>query len=168
MQHGLPLGQSVDQRIVGQATLARVLWLQGLREQALSLAECSVIAACDQQQAIVTCYVLVEALVPLMLLSGRRERAAQAIALLREVSERGGLAVAQACCRCFDVYLHSMHEVGADCLQGFRAALDELESLEFVAPRAMLIGQYSVALGRAGRREEGIATVGHTCARAMR
>jgi tetratricopeptide (TPR) repeat protein len=159
LQHGLPLGQSVDQRIVGDATLARVLWLQGLREQALQLAEETVIAACDQQQAIVTCYVLVEALVPLMLLSGKRERAAQAIALLREVSERAGLSVSLACCRCFDEYLQSMLDVGAHRLQAFNAALNELEALEFGAPRAMLIGQYSLALGRAGRREEGIATV---------
>ncbi|SEE89450.1 Predicted ATPase [Burkholderia sp. WP9] len=165
LQHGLPLGQSVDQRIVGRATLARVLWLQGLRDQALKLAEDSVIAACDQQQAIVTCYVLVEALVPLMLLSGKRERAAQAIALLKEASGRAGLSVAQACCRCFDEYLRSMRDDGAHDLQAFRAALDDLESLDFGAPRAMLIGQYSLALGRAGRREEGIATVVDALAR---
>ena len=159
LQHGLPLGQSVDQRIVGRATLARVLWLQGERDQALSLAEDSVMAACDQQQAIVTCYVLVEALVPLMLLSGKWERAAQAIALLQEASARAGLSVAQACCRCFDEYLRSTRDDGAQHLPAFRAALDDLESLEFGAPRAMLAGQYGLALGRAGRREEGIAVV---------
>lgn len=159
LQHGLPLGQSVDQRIVGQATLARVLWLQGFRDQALQLAEDSVIAACDQQQAIVTCYVLVEALVPLMLLSDKRERAAQAIALLGEVSARAGLSVSQACCRCFDEYLHSMGEAAAERLNAFRNALDDLESLEFGAPRAMLAGQYGLALGRSGQRDQGIATV---------
>ncbi|MGF6773740.1 putative ATPase/DNA-binding winged helix-turn-helix (wHTH) protein [Paraburkholderia sp. GAS199] len=159
LQHGLPLGQSVDQRIVGHATLARVLWLQGLRDQALKLAEDGLIAACDQQQAIVTCYVLVEALVPLMLLSGKRERAAQAIELLQEVSARAGLSVSQACGRCFDEYLRSTEDLGAERLQSFRTALAELESLEFGAPRAMLIGQYSLALGRAGWRDEGIATV---------
>jgi predicted ATPase/DNA-binding winged helix-turn-helix (wHTH) protein len=159
LQHGLPLGQSVDQRIVGSATLARVLWLQGLRDQALKLAEESLIAACDQQQAIVTCYVLVEALVPLMLLSGKRSRAAQAIALLQEVSGRAGLSVSQACARCFDEYLHSLEVVGSPRLSAFRAALHHLESLEFGAPRAMLVGQYGLALGRAGRREEGIVVV---------
>ena len=159
LQHGLPLGQSVDQRVVGHATLARVLWLRGLRDQALRLAEDSLIAACDQQQAIVTCYVLVEALVPLLLLSGKSERATQAIALLKEVSERGGLSVSQACCRCFDEYRHSMHDTGAERLRAFRAALDELEALEFGAPRAMLLAQYGLALGHAGRAEEGLAAV---------
>ncbi|MFP3562790.1 ATP-binding protein [Paraburkholderia sp. SIMBA_030] len=155
----LPLGQSVDHRIVGCATLARVLWLQGFRDQALQLAEDSVIAACDQQHAMVTSYVLVEALVPLALLSDKRDRAAHAIALLKEVSARAGLIVSQACCRCFDEYLRSLGDVSHERLQAFRTALDDLESLEFGAPRAMLAGQYSLALGRSGQREEGIAAV---------
>jgi predicted ATPase/DNA-binding winged helix-turn-helix (wHTH) protein len=159
-QH-LPLGQSVDQRIVGCATLARVLWLQGFRDQALRLAEDSVVAACDQPQAMVTSYVLLEALVPLALLSDKRDRAAYAIALLKEVSARAGLSVAQACCRCFDEYLRSMDDVSPERLQAFRTALDDLESLEFGAPRAMLTGQYSYALGRSGQRDEGIAAVVH-------
>lgn len=37
--------------------------------------------------------------------------------------------------------------------------LDDLESLEFTAPRALLVGRYGLALGLAGRQEEGIATV---------
>lgn len=155
----LPLGQSVDQRIVGRASLARVLWLQGFRDQALQLAEDGVVAACDQQQAMVTSDVLIEALVPLALLSDKRDRAAHAIALLKEVSARAGLTVSQACCRCFDEYLRSMDDVSPERLQAFRAALDDLESLDFGAPHAMLIGQYSFALGRSGQREEGIAAV---------
>jgi tetratricopeptide (TPR) repeat protein len=159
LQHRLPLGQSVDHRIVGGATLARVLWLQGLRDQAMRLAEQSLVDACDQHQAIVKCYVLIEALIPLALLSDQRERAAQAIALLHEVSMHAGLSVAQACCRCFDEYLRSMDDVTPERLQAFRAALNHLESLEFGAPRAMLAGQYSLALGRSGQREAGIAAV---------
>lgn len=111
LRYRMPLGQCIDQRIVGRATLARVLWLQGFRDQALRLAEAGVADACDQQPAIVKCYVLVEALVPLALLSGKRERAGQAIALLDEVSTRAGLSVSQACCRCFSEYLRSMDDV---------------------------------------------------------
>jgi predicted ATPase/DNA-binding winged helix-turn-helix (wHTH) protein len=159
LHHGLPLGQSVDQRIVGRATLARVLWLQGCREQALKLAEDCVVEARNQEQAIVTCYVLIEALVPLTLLSGKRERAAQAIAVLQKVSARAGLSVPQACCRSFDEYLRSLDEPVPERLHAFRLALNDLDSLEFGAPRAMLAGQYSLALGRSGRREDGIAAI---------
>lgn len=157
LRYRMPLGQCIDQRIVGRATLARVLWLQGFRDQALRLAEAGVADACDQQPAIVKCYVLVEALVPLALLSGKRERAGQAIALLDEMSTRAGLSVSQACCRCFSEYLRSMDDVSPERLHAFSAALDHLESLEFGAPRAMLAGQYGFALGRSGQRDAGIA-----------
>ncbi|MFP3610438.1 winged helix-turn-helix domain-containing protein [Paraburkholderia sp. SIMBA_050] len=159
LRHRLPLGQSVDQRVVGRATLARVLWLQGLRDQALGMAAECVADACGQEQSIVTCYVLVEAEVPLALLAGLRERAAEAIALLREVSARAGLSVSQVCCRCFDAYLRSLDEATPPRLQAFGAALDEMDALEYGAPRALLAAQYSLALGRAGRRDEGIAAV---------
>jgi predicted ATPase/DNA-binding winged helix-turn-helix (wHTH) protein len=158
-QHRLPLGQSIDQRVVGRATLARVLWLQGLRDQALALAEDCVADACIQDQAIVTCYVLIEAEIPLALLSGKRERAAKAIALLQNVSGRAGLCVSQACCSCFDEYLRSLDETGPERLHAFRMALNQLALLEYGAPRAMFAAQYALALGRAGQCEQGIATI---------
>jgi predicted ATPase/DNA-binding winged helix-turn-helix (wHTH) protein len=159
LQHGLPLGQSIDQGVVGRATLARLLWFQGARDEALDLAQACVASACAEDQAIVTCYVLVEAEIPLALLSGQRERAADAIALLRDVSARTGLGVSQACARCFQEYLRSFDDVSPARLQAFRAALDELDALEYAAQRAMLVAQYALALGRAGRREEAIAAV---------
>ncbi|MGE8164912.1 ATP-binding protein [Paraburkholderia sp. NPDC080076] len=159
LQYRLPLGQSIDQGVVGRATFACLLGLQGARDQALRVAEACVAQACRQEQAMVTCYVLVEAEIPLALLAGRRKRAAQAIALLRDVSARAGLRVAHACCRCFDEYLHSLDDTSAQRVRSFRAALDDLQALEYAAPRAMLAAQYSLALGRAGQRENGIAAV---------
>ncbi|MFM0224072.1 ATP-binding protein [Paraburkholderia dipogonis] len=165
LQHRLPLGQSIDQGAVGRATFARLLGLQGARDQALRVAEACVAEACRQKQAIVTCYVLVEAEIPLALLAGQRKRAAQAIALLRDVSARVGLRVSHACCRCFDEYLHSLDDTSAQRVQSFRAALDDLDALDCAAPRAMLAAQYGLALGRAGQREEGIAAVVDALAR---
>ncbi|AXL50230.1 transcriptional regulator [Paraburkholderia caffeinilytica] len=164
LQHRLLLGQSVDQRVVGRATLARVLWLQGFVDQALVLAEECVAAACSQGQAIVTCYVLVEAEIPLALLSGERDRAARAIVVLQDVSRCAGLSVSQACCRCFAEYLRSLDETGPERVHAFRAALNDLESLEYGAPRALLAAQYSLALGRAGQRRAGLATVARALA----
>jgi len=159
LQHGLPLGQSVDQGVVGRATLARLLWLQGSRDEALDLAQACVVSACAQDQSIVTCYVLVEAEIPLALLCGMRERAAAGIALLRDVSARTGLGVSQACARCFDEYLRSLDDVRPERLAAYRVALDELDALEYGAQRALLVAQYALALARADRREEAIAAV---------
>jgi tetratricopeptide (TPR) repeat protein len=157
MRQRLPLGRSIDQRVVGGATLSRVLWLQGERERALALAESCAAEAIEQQQAIVTCYVLIEAWVPLALLSASGDHAARAVHALTDVAARAGLKVAQACARAFSEYLHSLDEPSAERLQAYRAALDDLESLGFEAPRAMLVAQYACALGRAGRREEALA-----------
>lgn len=165
LQHRLPLGRSVDHGLVGRATLARLRWLQGARDQALEIAGDCMAEACRQDQAIVTCYVLVEAEIPLALVAGKHARAAEAIALLRDVSARVGLGVSQVCCRCFDEYLHSLDETRPHRLPAFRAALDDLDALEYGAPRAMLAAQYGLTLGRAGRREEGLTVVVQALAR---
>ncbi len=49
------------------------------------MAETCTADAGEQEQPIVTCYVLIEALVPLMLLSGHTKRATSAIAMLADV-----------------------------------------------------------------------------------
>lgn len=165
LEYRLPFGQSIDQGVVGRATFARLLGLQGARDQALRVADACVAEACRQEQAIVTCYVLAEAEIPLALLAGQRKRAARAIALLREVSARVGLSVWHACCRCFDEYLHSLDDAGAQRVQSFGAALADLDALEYAAPRAMFAAQYGLALGRAGQRQAGIAAVVDALAR---
>ncbi|MGE8470895.1 MAG: ATP-binding protein [Paraburkholderia hospita] len=149
-----PAGHFADQLLVSRASLARVLWLQGLRDQALALAEDAVIEACSKDQAMVVCYVLVESLVPLALLSGKRDSARRGIAVLRDVSARARLHIWQASARGFDAWLRSLDDVSAETLDDFRAALAELDALKFGAPFAMLAAQYAVALMRAGRRDE--------------
>jgi predicted ATPase/DNA-binding winged helix-turn-helix (wHTH) protein len=156
----LPLGRSVDQRIVGEATVARVLWLQGERERALELARTCADDALLQDQSIVTCYVLIEALVPLALLSSANDMAASAIAQLHEVSARAGLNVAQACARAFDACLHGS-------VDHFRSALDELDALDFQAPCAMLNAHYALALERAGHHLEALDEVQRAIERSM-
>ncbi|WP_250493941.1 winged helix-turn-helix domain-containing protein [Caballeronia sp. GAWG1-1] len=158
LQTRMPLGRSVDQRIVGEATLARVLWLQGARDEARRLAEACVVDACAAEQAIVTAYVLIEARIPLALLSREREAARQAIDMLLRISMRTGLNVAQACGAAFDAYLISLDDITPDVLQAFDAALKELDTLGFNAPRSMLAAQYARALGQAGRHGEAIDT----------
>lgn len=161
----MPLGHFADQVLVSRASLARVLWLQGLRDQALALAEDAVIEACGKDQAMIVCYALSEALVPLALLSGKRDCARRAIAVLRDTSSRARLTLWQAAALCFDAWLRSLDDVSAQSLDGFRAALAELDALKFGAPFAMLAAQYAIALMRAGRHDEAKHVVDSTLAR---
>ncbi|TXC80036.1 ATP-binding protein [Paraburkholderia azotifigens] len=161
----MPSGHFADQVLVSRASLARVLWLQGLREQALALAEDAVIEACSKDQAMIVCYTLAESLVPLALLSGKRDCARRAIAVLCDVSARARLTLWQAAARCFDACRRSLDDVSAQSLDSFRAALGELDALKFGAPFAMLAAQYAVALMRAGRRDEAQQVVDSALAR---
>ena len=127
----LPLGRSVNQRAVGNATLARVLWTRGERVEALQLAASCASQACGQMQALDACYVLIEATIPLELLSKRRKEASGAIEALRNIAARMGLRVAQACSRAFEQYLASLDDQSPARLQDFATALSDLAQLEF-------------------------------------
>ncbi|WP_250516495.1 winged helix-turn-helix domain-containing protein [Caballeronia sp. INDeC2] len=161
----MPLGRSIDQQVVGNATFARVLWMKGERDEALRLAEQCLTGALAQEQAIVICYVLIEAAIPVALLSDERERAAEAIGTLHEISTRMGLNIPQACSRAFLGYLASLNDINSPQLREFADAMTKLDALGFHSPTAMLIGQYANALGRTGRRDEAITLVARTLER---
>ncbi|WP_322103144.1 ATP-binding protein [Paraburkholderia sp. J41] len=155
----MPLGRSIDQHVVSSATFARVLWMRGERDRALQIAEQCVIDALAQEQAIVICYVLIEAAIPVALLSGELERAAEAVGTLHEISTRMGLNIPQACSHAFSGYLASLDDANALQLREFAESITKLDALGFRAPNAMLIAQYASALGRAGRRDEAATIV---------
>jgi hypothetical protein len=59
------------------------------------MAEDCIADACAQDQTVATCHVLVEAGIPLTLLSGKREKAAKFIEMLQNVSGHAGPCVWQ-------------------------------------------------------------------------
>lgn len=156
VRFSMPLGRSIDQYVVGNATLARVLWIRGQCDEAVELAARCALEACADEHAVVACYVLVEASIPVALLSGDRARAADAIDRLTEISDHAGLTVAQACRRVFRAYLMSFDDVSAEQMREFFDALASLDALGFGAPAAMLVAQYALCLGRAGRYDDAI------------
>jgi tetratricopeptide (TPR) repeat protein len=155
----MPLGRSIDQHVVSNATFARVLWMRGEHDRALQIAEQCVIDALAHEQAIVICYVLIEAAIPVALLSGKRERAAEAVDTLHEISTRMGLRIPEACSHAFSGYLATLNEPDPSQLREFAESIAKLDALGFRAPNAMLIAQYASALGRTGRREEAVSIV---------
>ncbi|GAB7527408.1 ATP-binding protein [Paraburkholderia sp. 2C] len=155
----MPLGRSVDQDIVSSATFSRVVWMKGERELALRIAGQCVTAARSQEQAIVTCHVLIEAGIPIALLSKDHARAAEAVEMLYETSSRNGLNIARACSRAFEAYLLSLDDVSAEHQREFLAALKDLDSLGFGALNPMLYAQYAMSLLHADRRHDAITVI---------
>ncbi|QCP53635.1 transcriptional regulator [Trinickia violacea] len=155
---GIP-GFRIEPGIVARATLARVLWTQGETSEALKTAQCALEAALCYGHDIVTCYVLVEGLVPVALLSGEFELAREGIALLRTRAKQGGFMVWLACSECYDQYLKSIAEPDPTRLPEFRAALDAVRQTGYLAQWTMLLAQYARALNECGRREEAEAVL---------
>jgi predicted ATPase len=90
----------VDQHVVARAIRARVLWLQGLLDEAWQEAQQSLQQARALRQALAVCYGLIEAVCPIALALGKPAEAERAIADLEETVTRHGLTFWAAQARC--------------------------------------------------------------------
>jgi hypothetical protein len=146
------LGFRIDHGIVARATLARVLWVQGETARALRLAEITAEAAQDYAHEMVTCYVLVEALVPIALMMDEHDIAARALAKLRDISSRVGFSIWLSACSCYEEYLFSaMAGKHRQRLALFRLAIDKLRETGFLAPLTFLLCRFAQAQADCGR-----------------
>ncbi|MBK1658793.1 ATP-binding protein, partial [Paracraurococcus ruber] len=150
------LGFSVDHRLMAQATLARIHWLQGRPAEALRLAEATLAAVQAQDHAISLCYVLAEASLPLALLAGDHDAAAAALRQLQDAATRNGLAIWQAAAGCTWQVLQLAEAPGLDLLplrEGFAA----LDAAGYGIHAAWLQGLAAAALVRRGAAAEAAA-----------
>ncbi len=168
LYQSLPLGISIDQHVVGSATLARILWMRGETGEAARVSASCLAGALAQDQAIVTCYVLIEASVPLALLSGDWPAARHAIDLLDAIGSPHGLGVAGSCRRAFDAYLQCETAPDAAAVARLAAGRAELDGRDFGVPRAMLAAGHARALGRIGRYEAALEVLGAAVRRCER
>ena len=153
------VGFRIDHGIVARATLARVLWVQGETQEALRLAHRALDAALEYEHDMVTCYVLVEALIPIALLMRDPAVAGHGIAMLRTRASHAGFAIWATCCDCYEEYLRSMSDEGQDRLPQFRASLDALRKSSFLAPLTLLLAQFARASLACGRRDDAMTAI---------
>jgi predicted ATPase/DNA-binding winged helix-turn-helix (wHTH) protein len=153
------LGFQFDHGIAARATLARVLWLQGETTAALRHSKDAVDAAMIYGNDMMTCYVLVEALVPIALLTGDLALANRGLAVLRLQSCRAGFAIWSACCNAYDEYLKSMSDETGNRKSNFRAAIEELKSVQFLSPLTFILCQYARSLLTSGDINEALSAV---------
>jgi tetratricopeptide (TPR) repeat protein len=94
--------------------LARVMWLQGLPEQALGTAQTSMTEALATDNKLTLCLVLVLALIPIALNAGERAAAERAWTMLNEMATRNNLRQYTRLGRCYEgELLISRHEFAA-------------------------------------------------------
>ncbi|NPT47635.1 transcriptional regulator [Paraburkholderia sp. 1N] len=143
-------GFRIEHGIAARATLSRVLWVQGSVQRALELAQSTLEAAIDYDNEMVTCYVLVEAAIPLAILSDDLVRAREAIAALRERVSRMSFPIWIAVCACYEQCVAAAASPNSGQLRLFSIAIEHLAQTGFRAPLTFLLCRYGQALANCG------------------
>ncbi len=157
-----------DQRVTTRVYLARVLWLQGLPDQAMRTAESSVADAQATNHAMSLGIALALAACPIALSRGDLAAVEHYVEMLLGDSTRHALALFRAWSRCHQAVLVIRRGDLVTGLQLLRAGLDELgearSALQFLA----FLSEMAEALGRAGQIADGLATIEEAMERSER
>jgi predicted ATPase/DNA-binding winged helix-turn-helix (wHTH) protein len=148
-----------DQRVLARSYHARILWLQGLPDQAIVEAQSSIDEAEATGHALSLCYALVHGACPVALLTGDLAAADRFATMLLDRCTRVGLHVFGAIGRCFTSMLvmkSSDFDTGSRLL---RATIEELDQVEFALFRTPFLCALAEGLAGAGRITEGLETI---------
>jgi predicted ATPase/DNA-binding winged helix-turn-helix (wHTH) protein len=156
----------VDQWVAARAYLARILWLQGLPDQAMRAAESSVVDARAINHAISVSLALAIAACPLALFTGSLAMAEHYVEMLLDHSTKHALARWHAFGRSYQGILAIQRgDLGAG-LQLLRAAFDEPAGAGSV-PRFFTF-LMAEALAHAGQIADGLAAIEEAIVRSER
>jgi predicted ATPase len=148
-----------DQRATAQCFLARILWLQGSADSALSLVKSVVDAAQAGDDVLSLCQVLVQAACPVALLVGDLPLAERYVTMLTESAGRQSLDFWQAFGHCFQSILFVRRGEVARGLAGLGAGLEELRAIRYGVYYVVFLGEYADAQRRIGKVAEGLAAI---------
>ena len=153
-----------DQRVVGRAFLARILWLQGFADQAMHAVRAGVEAALATDHAVSLCYALARAACPIALMVGDLAAAENYVEMLLDHSVKHALALWHAFGRSYQGVLVIRR---GDTVSGWRLlsdGFDELGEARYAARRLMSF-LMAEALARAGQTGEGLTLIEDAVAR---
>jgi predicted ATPase/DNA-binding winged helix-turn-helix (wHTH) protein len=157
-----------DQRVTAGVYLARVLWLQGLPDQAVRTAESSVADAQVTNHAMSLGVALALAACPIALHTGDMAAAEHYVEMLLGDSTRHALALFRAWGRCHQGVLVIRRGDLATGLQLLRTGLDELGEARSALRFLAFLSEMAVGLGRAGQIADGFATIEEAIERSER
>ncbi len=157
-----------DQRATSRCFLSRILWLQGLPDQATALVEDIVNGSVEGGDVLSLCQVLVQAACPVSLLVGDLARLARFVEMLIDSAERNGLEFWQAWGRCFKGVLLIRRGHAHVGLTLLRAALADLRDIEYGVYYIVFLGEFAEASGRAGNVGQGLTAIDEALARSRR
>ena len=154
-----------DLRVSAHYFQARILWLQGLADQALRVMEENIEEGRASGHALTFCSVLGQAACPIAFLAGDYEAAERYGAMLVEHTERHPIRLWNLWARVFRALVMARRRGVAEALPALRKSLEVAGEARFL-PRFLLpLGEFAACLGEAGQIKSGLATVDEALAR---
>src|ERR1700738_170293 len=157
-----------DQRVVGAAFLARILWLQGFPDRAMSTVQSIVDDPPVIGHARSLCIALAQAACPISLLVGDLPAMERAVATLLDEAVRHALANWHTWGRAFEGILFIKRGDAVNGLALLRTAQGELRETGFAALYTESLWAPAEALAGAGEVAEGLVTIDEALARSER
>ena len=148
-----------DQRVLSRAMLARVLWMQGFPDQAMSTAHMAAAEAEALDHAVSRCIVLAGSLCQVSLYVGDLVSAERAVARLLHDSSTHGLVLWQSWGRSYEAVIRVKRGDIENGLQLLRTTIIELRELRSDVRYLETLGELAEAFGLAGETAEGLATI---------
>jgi predicted ATPase/DNA-binding winged helix-turn-helix (wHTH) protein len=157
-----------DQRVAARCFLARILWLQGFPDRAVSAVEGALAEAKSRNDIFNVCQALLQAACPISIFVGDLERLGPHVEMLRDYSERNALGFWQVFARCFEgVHLIKGGKI-KEGLTHLGEGLGGLRGMQYGVYYAVFLCEYAEALSKAGRVDQGLVAIEEALARSKR
>jgi predicted ATPase len=156
-----------DLRVSTHYFQARILWLQGVADQALAIIEHNIEEGRALGHAMTFCSVLGQAACTISFLAGDLEAAGRYCTALLEHTQRYPIRPWQLWARCFEGLLAARRGDMPAGLRAMRRELDNAGDARFLPRFSLLTGEFAAALGDAGEAAEGLATANKILTRSI-
>ena len=148
-----------DMRVSTHYFQARILWLQGFAEKALSVVEHNIEEGNAVGQALSFCSVLGQGACPIAFWTGDLDAAERYGEMLLDHTERHPIRLWRVWAGCFNGLVTARRGDIASGLQTLRLGLEQAGEARFLPRFLLLLGELSACLGKAGEVASGLAIV---------
>ncbi len=155
----------LDLRISTHYFRARILWLQGLADQALGLVASNIEEGRANEHALTFCSVLGQSACPIAFLAGDFDAAERHGTALLEHAERYAIRLWRLWAGAFNAMVITKRGGVDDGLALFRNELHRAGDAQFLPRFLLLLGEFAACLGDANEVGQGLTAVDETLAR---
>ena len=152
-------GAQDDPQVSARTVLARTLWLQGFPDRAWEIARSSAAEARRRDNALLLCFALNWALVPIALLNGNFDDAERAVTLQLKMSAEHGAEIYYSWARGAEAVILAKRGEAVAGLAALRLALGELQRRGLTVHHTAGLRELAEASARAGQVIEGLTAI---------